>query len=206
VERPLRLNFQVSEERIELLKEQSAFKNLATSRKKGEAAKAEIEAGKKRQQEILDMLLSLRSDKLYKNRDEFVKVLKQVFKAAGQTLEAPIQKAILSALSERDETADVCLDSKGNPEPDPELRDYENVPLKEDIHEYFEREVKPFIPDAWIDEDKTKIGYEIPFTRHFYEYTPMRPLEEIEKEIRTIEDEINELLSALTISVERRKS
>jgi len=206
VERPLRLNFQVSEERIELLKEQSAFKNLATSRKKGEAAKAEIEAGKKRQQEILDMLLSLRSDKLYKNRDEFVKVLKQVFKAAGQTLEAPIQKAILSALSERDETADVCLDAKGNPEPDPELRDYENVPLKEDIYEYFEREVKPFVPDAWIDVDKTKIGYEIPFTRHFYEYTPMRPLEEIEKEIRTIEDEINELLSALTISVERRKS
>lgn len=154
IERPLRLNFQVSDERIELLQEQSAFKNLVKSRKKGEAAIAEIQAGKRRQQEILAVLQSLRSDKLYKNRDEFVKVLKQAFKAAGQPLKASILKAILAALSERDETADICTDSKGNPEPDPELRDYENVPLKEDIHEYFEREVKPFVPDAWIDEEK----------------------------------------------------
>ncbi|HLJ17684.1 MAG TPA: hypothetical protein VKV15_24520, partial [Bryobacteraceae bacterium] len=88
--------------------------------------------------------------------------------------------------SERDETAAVCLDADGNPEPDPELRDTENVPLKEDIHDYFAREVKPHVPDAWIDEGKTKIGYEIPFTRHFYQYTPLRPLEVIEKEIREL--------------------
>ncbi len=64
----------------------------------------------------------------------------------------------------RDETADVCRDKDGNPEPDPELRDTEKVPLKEDIHEYFAREVLPHVPDAWIDEGKTKVGYEIPFT------------------------------------------
>jgi type I restriction enzyme M protein len=63
---------------------------------------------------------------------------------------------------------------QGNPEPDSDLRDTENVPLKEDTHEYFEREVKPHVPDAWIDESKTKIGYEIPFTRHFYKYQPLQ--------------------------------
>lgn len=107
---------------------------------------------------------------------------------------APVLKAILSALSERDEEAEICTDAKGRPEPDSELRDYENVPLKEDIHAYFQREVLPHVPDAWIDEAKTKIGYEIPFTRHFYEYKPLRPLNEIEAEIRALEVEIQGML------------
>jgi type I restriction enzyme M protein len=77
------------------------------------------------------------------------------------------------------------------------LRDTENVPLKEDIREYFELEVKPHVPDAWIDKDKTKIGYEIPLTRHFYKYTPPRPLDVIEKEIRELEGEIMGMLSAV---------
>jgi len=101
-------------------------------------------------------------------------------------------KALISALSERDETADTCLDSKGNPEPDTELRDTEVVPLKDDIHEYFEREVIPHVPDAWIDESKTKRGYEIPFTRHFYIYEPPRPSEEIMAEIKELEEQIAE--------------
>jgi type I restriction enzyme M protein len=93
-------------------------------------------------------------------------------------------------LSERDETADICTDKKGKPEPDTDLRDTENVPLKESIHGYFEREVKPHVPDAWIDEEKTKVGYEVPFTRHFYEYTPLRSLAAIEADIRALEAEI----------------
>jgi type I restriction enzyme M protein len=93
-------------------------------------------------------------------------------------------------MTERDETAKICLDADGNPEPDPELRDYENVPLKEDIHAYFEREVKPHVPDAWIDESKTRIGYEVPFNRHFYKYTPPRPLEEVQADIKQVEQEI----------------
>ena len=83
-----------------------------------------------------------------------------------------MQKAILSALSERDEEAEVCTDSKSKLEPDTDLRDYENVPLKETVERYFEREVRPHVPDAWVDEDKTKVGYEILFTQHFYEYKP----------------------------------
>ena len=113
---------------------------------------------------------------------------------AQQKLEAPIKKAVLSALSERDETAEICVDDKGRPEPDAELRDNENVPLKEDIRAYFEREVRPHVPDAWIDEEKTRVGYEIPFTRHFYTYKALRPLGEIEGEIRALEAEIQGML------------
>ncbi len=194
VERPLRLNFQVTEERINNIYNERAFDNLAKSRKKGEAGLREIEEGKKLQQQIIDTLKTMDSTIVYKNRDEFTNVLKKTFKAANINLNSPLLKAILSALSEKDETADICVDSKGNPEPDPDLRDTENVPLKEDIHEYFEREVKPHVPDAWIDETKTKIGYEIPFTRHFYKYQPLRPSEEIMKEIIELEKSISEKL------------
>lgn len=86
-------------------------------------------------------------------------------------------------------------DEKGKIIPDPELRDFENVPLNEDIHSYFEREVKPHVPDAWIDEKKTKIGYEISFTRYFYKYKPLRPLEEISGEIKKLENEIDGMLT-----------
>ena len=194
IERPLRLNFQVTEERINKLYNERAFENLAKSRKKGEIGLKEIEQGKKLQQQIIDALQTMDSAILYKNRDEFTKVLKKAFKEAGINLNCSLLKAVLSALSERDETADICVDNKGNPEPDPELRDTENVPLKEDIHEYFEREIKPHVPDAWIDESKTKIGYEIPFTRHFYKYQPLRSSEEIMKEIIELEKSISEKL------------
>ena len=80
------------------------------------------------------------------------------------------------------------------PEADTELRDTENVPLKEDIDTYFKREVLPHVPDAWIDYSKTKIGYEIPFNRHFYVYQPPRGLEVIEAELFNIEKEIEALL------------
>jgi type I restriction enzyme M protein len=121
---------------------------------------------------------------------------------AAIKLAAPIRKAILSALSERDETAEICRDADGNPEPDPELRDYENVPLKEDIREYYDREVRPHVPDAWINESVTdekdgqvgRVGYEFPLTRHFYKYVPPRPLEEIEGEIAVLEKDIVRML------------
>jgi type I restriction enzyme M protein len=87
--------------------------------------------------------------------------------------------------------------AKGEVLPDPDLRDFENIPLDEDIDEYFAREVTPHVPDAWIDREKTKIGYEIPFTRHFYVYTPPRPLKEIDAELRQLEEQIQELLGAV---------
>lgn len=110
---------------------------------------------------------------------------------------AAFDKALREAVGVRDDSGEVQL-LKGSPEPDPELRDNENVPLAEDIDEYFAREVTPHVPDAWVDEAKTKIGYEIPFTRHFYEYTPPRPLAEIDAELKALESEIQHLLAKVT--------
>lgn len=195
VERPLKLSFQVLPERIEAFKESAVFQNLAKSKKKGEAGQAEIAKGKDLQSEILKSLSSMDSIKVYKSRQDFEADLANACKSCGIVLTSSLKKAIINALSERDETAETCTDSKGKPEPDPELRDYENIPLKEDIHEYFKREVLPHVPDAWIDEDKTKIGYEIPFTRHFYKYAPPRPLEEIEADIKEVETEIIRMIN-----------
>jgi len=94
----------------------------------------------------------------------------------------------------RNEKGEIQYDKKGNPIPDPELRDYENIPLKEDVEEYFKREVLPHLPDAWIDHSKTKIGYEINFTKYFYKYKPLRSLEEIRREILELEKETIESL------------
>lgn len=194
VERPLRLNFQASEERLARLENESAFVNLAVSKKRGGAALEEIEAGKALQESIKTALRSL-GETVYKNRDEFETALTDALRATDVKIATPVKKAILNALSERDETAEICTDKDGNPEPDADLRDYENVPLKDDIDEYMQREVLPHVPDAWVDESKTKIGYEIPFTRHFYEYVPPQPLEEIEQEIKELEDEIRGMLN-----------
>ncbi len=97
----------------------------------------------------------------------------------------------------RDPEGEVQL-VKGAPEPDADLRDFENVPLDEDVEEYLRREVLPHVPDAWIDHSKTKIGYEIPFTRHFYVYKPPRPLADIDAELKALEAEIQALLSEVT--------
>jgi type I restriction enzyme M protein len=197
VERPLKLNFEVNDERLERVKEAKAFVNLATSKKRKDtkAAEAEILAGKMQQQAILDALETLRGHGLVKNRDEFSALLSKAFKHHDVKVPANLFKTILMALAERDETADLCVDKKGNPEPDTELRDYENVPLKEDINDYMKREVLPHVPDAWVDESKTKIGYETNFNRYFYKYTPPRPLEEIEADLKLIELEIADMLS-----------
>lgn len=90
----------------------------------------------------------------------------------------------------KNEKGEIELDKKGNKVSDSDLRDFENVPLKEDVEEYFKREVLPHLPDAWIDHSKTKVGYEINFTKYFYKYKPLRSLEEIRKEIIELEKEI----------------
>lgn len=112
--------------------------------------------------------------------------------------QAPYQKALWAAIGIADPDGEVQRDKDGTPLPDPDLRDYENVPLAEDIQAYFAREVTPHVPDAWIDHDKTKVGYEIPFTRHFYVYTPPRPLAEIDAELRDLEQQIQKLLGEVT--------
>ena len=138
VERPLRLDFQASPERIARLDDERAFANLAVSRKRDEAGARDEEAGRKQQAAIRAMLGSL-PDGLFLHRAAFDDELSRAARDAGLKLAAPIRKAILSALSERNAEAEMCRDRAGRPEPDPELRDTENVPLSEDVESFFER-------------------------------------------------------------------
>jgi len=206
VERPLQLNFQVSDERMVYLHEQSAFKSLAESKKKDPAMQAlEIQAGRQQQEAILDALRTI-PNTLYKSRPEFESALMLTMKKSHINLSASLNKAILVALSERDEQAETCLDKEDNPEPDTELRDTENVTLKKNIRTFFEGEVKPHVPDAWINEairdhkdgEIGKVGYEINFNRYFYQYQPPRPLEKIEADIKKLEKEIMDMLHEVT--------
>jgi len=194
VERPLRLNFQASKERIARIGQENAFVNLGKSKKKGKAGLEEIAEGEKLQKQILAML-SIMDSTLYKNRDKFIKALDKVVAKTGLGIKAPLMNAILSALAERDESADICQDKDGKPEPDTDLRDYENVPLMDSVDEYFKREVLPHVPDAWMDRSKDKVGYEINFTKEFYKYKPLRPLEDIHKDILSLEKEMEGLLA-----------
>jgi type I restriction enzyme M protein len=202
VERPLRLNFRATPERIARLEEESAFRNLAVSKKKNPKEKAKEEAEGRKEQEAIRKMLATLPTTLFKDRTVFDAALEKAAKAAGLKLPAPVRKAILSALSERDETAEICRDSDGNPELDLELRDTENVPLSESIESYLEREVKPYVPDASIntairdekDSQVGKIGYEINFNRYFYKYTPPRLLEKIEADIKQIEKDVLDML------------
>jgi type I restriction enzyme M protein len=202
VERPLRLNLKADAERIARLDEIKAFQKMASSDKKNEKIRQqEIEEGIKRQQAIKELLAEMAKKtkgQLFKDRAEFIKELKDLDQKIGVRLSATESKIVLEALSEKDETAEICRDAKGNPEPDADLRDTENVPLKENIDEYFRREVLLHVPDAWVDHSKTKIGYEIPLNRHFYRYEPPRPLEAIETDIKGLETEIVTLLAEVT--------
>ncbi len=213
VERPLRLNFRASEERIARLDEQTAFANLAKSRKRGEAGEREKAEGRALQAAIKTALESMPGD-FYKDREAFAAELDAAMERAGLKLRLPVRKAILKALSERDEMAEICRAANGKPEPDPQLRDTERVPLPdgddpvdddgvpESVREFFEREVRPHADDAWIDTTKRDqrdgnvgmVGYEINFNRYFYRFKPPRPLEEIEADIGTIGAEIVEML------------
>jgi type I restriction enzyme M protein len=91
----------------------------------------------------------------------------------------------------------IVTDTKGNPKPDSKLRDTENIPLKEDIQSYMKREVLPHVPDAWVDENKTKVGYEINFTKYFYQYKPLRSLTDIKADILALEEETDGLLKTV---------
>ena len=199
VERPLRLNFAATPERIARIEEEKAFQNLAKSKKRsGPAHDAEVAEGQARQETIRGLLRALgkaMGDKVVPDRLAFGAALDAAAKAADLRLSAPERKAVLAALGERDPEAAVCRDRRGDPEPDPELRDTETVPLREDAGAYVAREVLPHVPNAWVDASKTKIGYEIPLNRHFYVYEPPRPLDEIEADLQTLEQEIAGLLS-----------
>ncbi|WP_282363948.1 class I SAM-dependent DNA methyltransferase [Pseudomonas sp. PS01297] len=189
VERPLRLNFQTSVERIAKVQEEKAIQKL------------DSEA----QQHLMEALQTLDASVLHRNREAFTKFLKKALTAHRVSLSAPEFKAVLNALSERDPEADICM-TKGQAEADTGLRDNENVPLGESVHEYFQREVIPHVPDAWIDESKTDaldgevgvVGFEIPFNRHFYVFQPPRPLAEIDRDLKACTDRIKQMIEGLS--------
>jgi type I restriction enzyme M protein len=233
VERPLRLNFAATEERLAKLRDFTAFNNLAVSRKADAEERArEIAAGEAEQARLLAALRQLPTEPL-RDAELFDEKLAAVLKSAGLRPPAPLKKAIYSALSERDETARPVVarevdtvsaeeaSERAGPrhglfaeplpkgkarlveyEPDPELRDHENVPLLEDVEAYFDREVAPHVPDAWInprvvDEKDGRlglVGYEINFNRYFYAYQEPRPLSDIDRELTSLEEEIMGLL------------
>jgi len=194
VERPLRLNFTCTPERIEHVRNDAKLKGTNRDR--------------------LAEVLSTFGEDLYRNRDAFMKDLGKHLGSNGVALTTPQRRSLWLALGERDETADKIHDTKGNTEPDPKLRDTENIPFgwngtaktadgdgtaREVIDAYFDAEVRPHVTDAWIDRDKTKIGYEVPFTRHFYTYTQPRPLEQIDADLNKLVTEILDLLHEVEI-------
>ena len=224
VERPLRMNFEATPERIAKLDDQKAFANLATSKKRKDTAAAEheIAEGRKRQEAIRAALATLEGNGRYMDREAFEADVIEAAKRTDLKIPGPVRKAIFAALGERDPDAETCRDSKGRPEPDGELRDTENVPLphgtvlplpldfgpdkpndrlveafRDDIEAYMAREVLPHVPDAWVDYGKIKVGYEIPVNRHFYVYKPPRPLDQIEADITSLEEDIAGLLKGL---------
>ena len=185
IERPLQLSFYTKDNgRLETLKSDNAFNKLKETV----------------QTEILLALENMKSD--YTDRNKFNKELQA---KTPTKLTASNLKLVQKHLSEHDENAVICKDSKGKPEASSDLRDYENIPLSENINTYFDREVKPHVPTAWIDTKKTDdkdgkigiVGYEIPFNRHFYEYTPPRDLGEIDTELETLTKEIMVMLNEI---------
>lgn len=192
VERPKQDNYHVTEERLQNLYSYNQFKNLAVSKSKDPITKQEEEEkGRIEQERILNALRTI-DDTLYKNRNDFEKVVNDAVE--DLELKPNFIKNIIDKLAEHDETAEYFTDKKGNKKADSDLRDYEKIPLKKNIDEYFEEEVSKYYPDAWIDEKSLdKIGYEINFTRYFYVYEPPRDLADIEEDIRSLRNEIKDL-------------
>lgn len=200
VESPLRLSFQITAEALEQLQLAKVFTDLATSKKKTEPARSEqIQEGQRLQRAILDTLAGIDPEKVHLNRDEFTDLVREGIKTRGEKISITALRKIVGELGTKNPDADICRDAKGNLEADPDLRDTEQIPLREDIEAYVQREVLPYAPDAWIDPNKTKIGYEIPFTRYFYQYEelgdPVETLAEIQILSASIQADIAKLFS-----------
>lgn len=175
VERPLRLRYDLSEIQRQRLLLDAAVLRLRDNR----------------HPQLANALATLEVRAPWMNDLEFFAALAE---ALPWRLTAGLVKVIRAVLGERYEEAEPVRDGDGRLLPDSELRDFENVPLKDDIDAYFEREVLPHVPDAWMDREKDKVGYEISFTKYFYEYTPLRSTEEIAAELLALDEETENLL------------
>jgi type I restriction enzyme M protein len=188
IERPLRLRYELSPEAVAMLEVSKAFLKLDPEVR--EKVKAAVEHAAENGGAPAST-----------DADEFKQAIKELvdgmdgFKPPQVTA---ITKLVIAAATVRDPEAPIVTNNKGNPLPDPELRDYEQVPFGEDIDEYFEREVKPYLADAWVDRTRTRVGYEIPVTRYFHRFVEPRLLEEIDVELRANEMEIMSVLQGVT--------
>ena len=225
IERPLKLNFKITEDRIENIYSENTFSKLFDEEKYNKLKKLseapefkakdkkkleKLEKGKELQKKILNRLKEhINENKVWKNREKFKKVLKDIL--GDLDLKRSLMKAVRNGLAKRDETADYCK-KRGKIESDTDLRDYERIPFshkveeykqdysdfvekeKDNITAYFENEVKPHVPEAWVDYSYTRVGYEIPFTRYFYEFEELEPSHEIKEDIEKLEAEINEIM------------
>ena len=180
VERPLRQSWALTPARIEGALDNKLFAKLPLD--KTDALKTLLFA---------EAALNIESTTDLK---AFTHRLTTITEASPINLTAAQLKSFVASFGERDETAPILEDAKHNPLPDTNLRDSENVPLNQNIDEYVEREIKPHVADFWIDSSKAKVGYEIPFTRHFYKYVPPRELEEIDADLNKLIAEISTLL------------
>ena len=202
VEQPFRLHFSVTYKRMKKLFEEKdslipKFDALCQEMFPGKHLHPAIKEPKFIMR-VLEICCGLEKEKRYKNIDDFQKDFTTTWREkTGAT--GDIDPAIIDIISllfaTHDKDADILRTTKGAPIANPDLRDTENVPLKEDIQTYFDREVLPFAPDAWIDEKKSKVGYEIPFTRYFYKYEAPKPSAEIMQEILAIEAELDGALA-----------
>lgn len=209
VERPLRLAYEITSEKIEALKKHPKFIGFATSKKKDKtAAEADTKKGKATQDKILKALETFKGKEREMSDANFFVAFEKV---SGSKPNKGLLKMYRDALGKKDEEAEVVFTNpyhiplqKGRvcdwdekPMQDIDLRDSESIKWKENIDEYFEREVLPFAPDAWMDRKKDKIGYEIPFTKFFYEYKPLRDLSLIMKDIENLEEQTEDLLNEI---------
>jgi type I restriction enzyme M protein len=196
VERPLRLRWEVTDETVIAMTAAKAVQKLPED-----------------QQAALREQIGKHCGLQFATERELYRALGPVLNGLG--LADSVQRAIRAALAVRDDGAPVITDRRGKPEPDPDLRDNENMPLppvplsfvkdpsdrlgtlayRTAVDDYIREEVLPYVPDAWVEHSRTKIGYELPLTRYFYKYVPPRPLEEIDTEIKVLEDKIQRLLS-----------
>lgn len=190
VERPLRLRYRVTAESVESVKSLKTFSKMTDDQV----------------QSITDDLFG----NLVSGEDTTKAEIERVFAAAyelhvGKKVGAADKRAVVAHFSVRDEDAEPVLDSKGNPEPDPELRDTEIVSLDKNIDSYMDKEVLPFVKEAWVDSNVVdvkdnkigKVGYEFNFNRHFYRYVPQRPLEVVDAELKTLQQEITTLMQGM---------
>lgn len=193
VERPIRYNFSCCEDRVYSLP-------IVFQKKKGctwSWSQNDLD-GQPMPQDLIDLKNDLVAfgNAVYTDEKQFKVLIAPVVKK--HKLTAMQQRTLLyNVLSAEDENGTIYLDAKGNQVANTSLRDYETIPLKTDIQEYFAMEVLPQVPDAWIDESKTKKGYEIPFTRQFYKYAPLRDSSVVLSEIKALEDKIQADISGL---------